>query len=382
MMQSKLPKTGTTIFSVMTALANEVGAVNVSQGFPDYAVDPELCALLFEATSSGLNQYAPMAGLPVLREQVARKYDVMHNCSVEADAEITITPGATAALYTAIACMVGTGDEVIIMDPSYDSYAPAVLANGGIVRVSPLQFGSFTPNWDHVRSLINQRTRCIIVNSPHNPCGSTMSYEDVCELAVIADEYNLVVISDEVYELITFDDIRHHTVLSHPGLRNRSFVITSFGKTFHITGWKIGVCVAAPGLTSVFRSVHQYLSFCVNTPAQYALARYMETESRYKGLSSFFRGKRDYIREHLTPSKWTLRPCNGSYFQLLGYEHISDEHDVDFAKRVTREYGVATIPLSPFYHSTDAHSDRVVRVCFAKTHETLSTAVERLLLVS
>ncbi|MEY2718931.1 MAG: hypothetical protein RLZZ273_297 [Bacteroidota bacterium] len=380
-MQSKLPTVETTIFSVMTALANEVGAVNVSQGFPDYSVDPLLCEMLYEATVRGNNQYAPMPGLPALRDQVARKYELVHNCSVDANSEVTITPGATAALYTAIACLVGPGDEVIIMDPSYDSYAPAVRANGGVVRVSPLLPESYLPDWDHIRSLVTQRTRCIIVNSPHNPCGSAFTYDDVCALATIANEHNLMVISDEVYELITFDGAEHHSVLSHPDLRSRSFVVTSFGKTFHITGWKIGVCVAAPELTAVFRSVHQYLSFCVNTPAQVALARYMEDSSHYTGLSDFFLVKRDHVRNALASSRWSLRPCSGSYFQLLGYENISDEHDIDFAKRITREYGVATIPLSPFYQDQDCYTERVVRVCFAKTQETLSTALDRLLLV-
>lgn len=381
MMQSKLPTTETTIFSVMTALANEVGAVNVSQGFPDYPVDPALCELLYEASVHGHNQYAPMPGLPALRNQVAHKYHAVHNCHVDANTEITITPGATAALYTAIACVVGPGDEVIIMDPSYDSYAPAVRANGGVVCASPLLPGTYLPDWNHVRSLITPKTRCIIVNSPHNPCGSALTYDDVCELATIANEHNLVVISDEVYELITFDDNHHYTVLSHPSLRNRSFVITSFGKTFHITGWKVGVCVAAPDLMASFRSVHQYLSFCVNTPAQFALARYMDDPSHFMGLSEFFLSKRNYVRDSLASSQWTLRPCSGSYFQLLGYENISDERDVDFAKRITREHGVATIPLSPFYQKPEYYTERVVRVCFAKTQETLSAAIERLLLV-
>lgn len=381
MMQSKLPTTGTTIFSVMTALANEVGAVNVSQGFPDYPTDPVLCDLLYGASKDGYNQYAPMPGLLALREEVARKYSIVHKCVVDPVHEITITPGATAALYTAITSVVHSGDEVIIMDPCYDSYAPAIIANGGVVRVSPLMPGVYTPDWDHVRSLITQKTRCIIVNSPHNPCGSVLSREDITELAAIANEHDLLVISDEVYELITFDGLQHHTLCAHPELRERTFVVTSFGKTFHITGWKIGVCVAPPALTAAFRAVHQFLSFCVNTPAQVALARYMEDSSRYMKLSAFFAAKREYLRDRLAGSSWSLRPCLGSYFQLIGYEGISDEDDVEFAQRITREHGVATIPLSPFYLEKGSCREKVVRVCFAKEESTLRIAADRLLTV-
>ena len=375
-MRHKLPSTGVTIFSVMTALANEVGAVNVSQGFPDYPADPRLCELLYRASRDGHNQYAPMPGLLALRESIADKYNTLYGCTVDPVHEITITPGATAALYTAIACVVGCGDEVIIMDPCYDSYAPAVLANNGVVRASPLLPGVFTPDWQHVRSCINANTRLIIVNSPHNPCGSVMSQDDVNELAAIVEEHDLLVVSDEVYELITFDGQAHHTLWSHPVLRERTFVVTSFGKTFHITGWKVGVCLAPEPLTNAFRAIHQFLSFCVNTPAQVALAEYMSDSSTYTGLQRSFTQKRDLLRSALTNSRWTIQPCSGSYFQLLGYENISDEHDVDFAKRVTREYGVATIPLSPFYTDPAAYSQKLVRVCFAKEEATLINAAE------
>lgn len=377
-MRHKLPEHGVTIFSVMTALANEVGAVNVSQGFPDYPADPELFELLYQAARDGQNQYAPMPGLPALREAVAVKYRLVHECEVHADTEITITPGATAALYTVIACVVHPGDEVIVMDPSYDSYGPAITANGGVVRSSPLIPGVYTPDWQHVRSLINKNTRMIIINTPHNPCGSVMGINDINELAAIAEENNLLVLSDEVYELITFDHHTHHTVLSHPVLRERSFVVTSFGKTFHITGWKIGVCVAPPSMTRAFRAVHQYLSFCVNTPAQVALARYMEEPSRYMGLAQMFTEKRNLLRTKLENTSWSLKQCSGSYFQLLGYENISDEPDIEFAQRITREYGVATIPLSPFYSQPHSYHEKLVRVCFAKTTETILLAAERL----
>jgi methionine aminotransferase len=377
-MLHKLPSTGVTIFSVMTALANEVGAVNVSQGFPDYPADPQLCELLYQASRDGHNQYAPMPGLLALRESVAEKYNNIYGCNVDPATEITITPGATAALYTAIASIIGSGDEVIIMDPSYDSYAPAVLANNGVVRSSPLIPGVFTPDWEHVRSCITSKTRLIIVNSPHNPCGSVMSRRDIDQLALIAEEHDLLVLSDEVYELITFDGLAHHTLCSHPVLRERTFVVTSFGKTFHITGWKVGVCIAPQHLTSAFRAVHQFLSFCVNTPAQVALAAYMSNPATYMGLREMFTEKRDLLRTALAGSRWSMQPCSGSYFQLLGYENISDELDVDFAKRITREYGVATIPLSPFYQDSDSYSQKLVRVCFAKQNSTLTLAAERL----
>lgn len=377
-MLHKLPENGVTIFSVMTALANEVGAVNVSQGFPDYPADPVLFDLLHQAARDGHNQYAPMPGLLALREAVAEKYRLVHGCRVSPDTETTITPGATAALYTAIASAVHPGDEVIVMDPSYDSYGPAIVVNGGVVRSSPLIPGVYTPDWEHVRSLINNNTRMIIINTPHNPCGSVLGVHDINELASIAEEHDLFVLSDEVYELITFDHHTHHTVLSHPGLRERSFVVTSFGKTFHITGWKVGVCIAPPNMTSAFRAVHQYLSFCVNTPAQVALARYMEEPSRYIGLAAMFTEKRNLLRSKLENSSWTLKPCSGSYFQLLGYENLSDEPDVQFAERITREHGVATIPLSPFYNNPKTYHEKLVRVCFAKTTETIRLAAERL----
>lgn len=378
---NKLPQRGVTIFSVMTALANEVEAVNVSQGFPDYPADPLLPELLYGASKSGHNQYAPMPGLLALRQAVADKYQRVHGCVVDPEHEITITPGATAALFTAIASVVSAGDEVIIMDPSYDSYAPSIIANGGIVRTSNLRTNTYTPDWDHVRSLITRKTRLIIINSPHNPCSSVLELDDLDTLAEICNKHDLLVLSDEVYELITFDEHKHISASTHPGLCNRTFVVTSFGKTFHITGWKIGVCVAPSDLTRVFRQVHQYLSFCVNTPAQVALAEYMKDTSRYLGLQSFFTKKRDLLRSLLVGSAWSLRACSGSYFQLLGYEGISDEQDVDFAKRITREFGVATIPLSPFYNGEQRGHERLVRVCFAKEDSTIRLAAERLVCV-
>ena len=377
-MESKLPNVGTTIFSVMTALAQKAGAVNVSQGFPDYPVDPLLSSLLEKASREGRNQYAPMPGVPELREKVCEKYKLAHSVVVDPDVEVTITPGATAGLYTAIATVIRPGDEVIVFEPCYDSYGPSIVTVGGIVRPLPLPSPTYTPDWDQVRRNLTPRTRMIIVNSPHNPCGSTLTMDDIDELARIAVEHNLIVLSDEVYELITFDGVQHVSPLMHPQLRDRCFVVTSFGKTFHITGWKIGACVASEALTREFRKVHQFVSFCVNAPAQYALAEYMNEPGRYRSLASFFTEKRTLLREQLAGSRWTLRPCTGSYFQLIGYENISDESDTDLAMRLVHEHGVACIPLSPFYQGADRPTDQVLRVCFAKTDETIRNAADRL----
>lgn len=378
MFESKLPSVGTTIFSVMTALAQKAGAVNVSQGFPDYAIDPVLTDLLTKASQDGKNQYAPMPGVGDLRGRISEKYALVHEWIVDAETEVTITPGGTAALFCAIAAVIRPGDEVIVFEPCYDSYAPSIEVIGGVVMPLPLSLPSYTPDWDMVRSSITPRTRMIIINTPHNPCGSTLTADDINELAEICTQHDIIVLSDEVYELITFDGVRHHSPLQHPGLQDRCFVITSFGKTFHITGWKIGACVASPDLTSEFRKVHQYVSFCVNAPAQYALAEYMADSSRYRGLSEFFTRKRDLFRELMLGSAWTVRPCSGSYFQLIGYENISAEYDVDFAQRLVRENGVACIPLSPFYRKAPSNSDLVLRVCFAKSDETLKEAASRL----
>lgn len=377
MIPSKLPDVGTTIFSVMTALANEVGAVNCSQGFPDYPIDPILERTLRDAACEQVHQYAPMPGLLELRERVAEKYQRVFSVCVDPVDEITITPGGTAALSCAIAAVVRPGDEVIVFEPNYDSYGPAVRIVGGEVRVSRLLPPLYRPDWDHVRSLINERTAMIIINSPHNPSGAVFTAEDLDILASLVRDTRIVVLSDEVYELITFDGVQHQTVVAHEELRQRSFVVTSFGKTFHVTGWKVGACVATPVLTQEFRKVHQFFNFSVNTPTQVALSRYMSDTSRYRELGAFFEAKRDVLRSELKGSAWTIRPCSGSYFQLLGYEGISDEYDVDFARRLTNEVGVALIPLSPFTEQR-VWNDNVLRFCFAKHDNTLIEAARRL----
>ncbi|MFN4908516.1 MAG: methionine aminotransferase [Bacteroidota bacterium] len=378
MFESKLPNVTTTIFSVMTALAQKAGAVNVSQGFPDYPIDPLLSELLAKASLGGYNQYAPMPGVGVLRERVSQKYKLVHDIVVDADTEVTITPGGTSAIFCALAAIVRPGDEVIVLEPCYDSYGPSVDVLGGVVRPVALRVPEYTPDWDAIRDAVTERTRCIIINTPHNPCGSTFSAADIDTLAEICVHNDIMVISDEVYELITFDGVRHTSPFSHPSLRDRTFVITSFGKTFHITGWKIGVCVADRGLTTEFRKVHQFVSFCVNAPAQHALAEYMADSTRLTDLSGFFQAKRDAFRQMMQGSRWTLRPCSGSYFQLLGYENITNESDVEFARRLVEDHGVACIPLSPFFRDTEGEYDRVLRVCFAKSDETLRLAAERL----
>lgn len=378
MFDFKLPTVGTTIFSVMTALAQKAGAVNVSQGFPDYPIDPELSRLLAEATMSGKNQYAPMPGDAQLRARVAEKYAFSHGLRIDPETEITVTPGATSAIFCALAAIVKPGDEVIVLEPCYDSYGPSVDILGGVVRSVPLRVPEYTPDWNQISDAITDKTTCIIINTPHNPCGSTLSTEDIGVLADLCDRHGLYVISDEVYELLTYDGVRHISPLMHESLRERTFTITSFGKTFHITGWKIGVCVAPELLTREFRKVHQFVSFCVNAPAQHALAEYMGDLERLSGLSAFFQAKRDLFQDLMRNSRWSIRPCSGSYFLLLGYERICDESDVDLARRLVVEHGVACIPLSPFYRNDDGQRDLVLRVCFAKSEETLRSAAERL----
>lgn len=375
MLVSKLPDVGTTIFSVMSALASEHHAINLSQGFPDYKPSPELLDALQRASKGIQHQYAPMPGLPQLTQAVAEKYRNVFSLDVQPSTQITITPGGTPALFAAIASVVKTGDEVIYFPPAYDSYEPAVRILGGIAIPSPLPAPTYTPDWDHVRSCITPKTVLIIINSPHNPTGAVWQESDYLELERICEEHNILVVSDEVYELITFNGIQPQSVLLYPALRDRSFVVTSFGKTFHITGWKVGCCVASEELTKEFRKVHQFLTFSTNTPAQIALAEYMTSNSSYLELGSFFQQKRDTFLKAIEGSLFTVRPCNGSYFQLLDYSGFSKEKDTDLAIRLTKEIGVASIPLSPFFKDS---TDTALRFCFAKEDATLIAAGERL----
>ncbi|MCW3462391.1 methionine aminotransferase [Chitinophaga nivalis] len=373
---SKLPNTGTTIFSVMSALAAENKAINLSQGFPDYDCSDELKAMVNEAMQQGHNQYAPMPGLMPLRTTIAAKINALYQQEVNPDTEITITPGGTYAIFTAIATCIHPGDEVIIFEPAYDSYIPNVLVNGGKPVLIPLSFPDYRIDWATVRSKITPRTRMIMLNTPHNPTGSILQENDIQELEKLVAEFDLLVLSDEVYEHLIFDGALHHSILRYPAIYRNSFVTFSFGKVFHNTGWKMGYCVAPERLMQEYRKVHQYLCFSVNTPMQYGLARFLETPSHYLELPAFYQEKRDYFLSLLKDTRFTPLSSKGSYFQLVKYDRISDEGDKAFATRITKEFGVATIPISAFYQ--DGKDDRVIRLCFAKKKTTLEEAAARL----
>lgn len=376
---SKLPQAGTTIFTVMSALANEVGAINLSQGFPDYNTSPELIELVNRAMQSGFNQYAPMAGYMPLREELSRKTEKLYGAYYNPDTEITITAGGTQAIYTAIATVINPNDEVIIFEPAFDCYAPAIKVAGGIVKALELEPPDYRIRWDMVKRLVNSRTKMIILNSPHNPTATILHQEDIDALTAIVKNRDIFILSDEVYEHLIYDGEAHRSMAKYPELRERSFVIASFGKPFHATGWKVGYCMAPAALTSEFRKIHQFLVFAVNAPMQAGIAEYLKNESHYLELPGFFQQKRDHFRKGLESTRFELLPCAGSYFQSVKYERITDEKDADFAMRLTRDFGVAVIPVSAFYgRGTDHH---VLRFCFAKRQETLDNAVERLIKV-
>ncbi|MFB9844746.1 methionine aminotransferase [Mucilaginibacter ginsenosidivorans] len=376
---SKLPQAGTTIFTVMSALANEVGAINLSQGFPDYDTSPELIELVNQAMKSGFNQYAPMAGYMPLREELSRKTEKLYGAYYNPDTEITITAGGTQALYTAIATVINPNDEVIIFEPAFDCYAPAIKVAGGIVKALELEPPDYRIRWDMVKRLVNSRTKMIILNSPHNPTATILHQEDIDALTAIVKNRDIFILSDEVYEHLIYDGEAHHSMAQYPELRERSFVIASFGKPFHATGWKVGYCMAPAVLMSEFRKIHQFLVFAVNAPMQAGIAEYLKNESHYLELPGFFQQKRDYFRKGLESTRFELLPCAGSYFQSVKYERITDEKDADFAMRLVKDFGVAVIPVSAFYgRGTDHH---VLRFCFAKRQETLDNAVERLIKV-
>jgi len=373
-MLSKLPSTGTTIFSVMSALANEHGAINLSQGFPDFPVDPELNELVYKAAKDGHNQYALMTGVRSLREGISNMIRDIYSKPVDPDTEITVTSGATEALFAAISVVVHPGDEVIMFDPSYDSYEPAVLLNQGIpVRIS-LTFPDYRIDWNKVYDVLNPKTRLIIINSPNNPSGSVISGEDIRMLKNIVSNNDVYILSDEVYEHIIFDGKKHHSILLDDELFERSFVVSSFGKTFHITGWKVGYCTAPENLTAEFRKIHQFLTFSTSTPFQFALAEYVKNIGRIKELKTFYQAKRDRFLSLISGTEFVPLRCEGTYFQTLDYSAISDESDFDFAMRLTKEKKVAAIPVSAFYK--DKTDNKVLRFCFAKEDETLERAVD------
>ncbi len=373
---SKLPQVGTTIFTVMSALAAEHGAVNLGQGFPDFHCDPALIDAVDRAMRAGHNQYPPMAGVPALREAVAAKIEALHARRYDANTEITITAGATQAILTAILATVHAGDEVIVLDPCYDSYAPNVeLAGGTVVRV-PLTPGSFRPDFGKIAAAITSRTRAIIVNTPHNPSATIWTAEDMRTLEELLAPTNVLLISDEVYEHMVFDGAQHESAARFPGLAARAFIVSSFGKTFHVTGWKVGTVAAPAALTGEFRKVHQFNVFTVNTPMQHGLAAYLQDAAPYLQLPAFYQAKRDLFRQGLEGSRLRLLPSTGSYFQCVDISAVSDLNESDFCQWLTREVGVAAIPLSAFYG--DGFDQRVVRFCFAKQDDTLRQALQRL----
>jgi methionine aminotransferase len=374
--KSKLPKTGTTIFTVMSALAAEQKAINLAQGFPDFSCSPKLIDLVHHYMKQGMNQYAPMPGVMKLREKIAEKTQALYSAVYNPDTEITITPGGTHALYAAITAFVGEGDEVVVIEPCYDSYVPAILLNGGRPVFVELKYPDYKVDWNEVKKLITYKTKMIIINTPHNPTGVTLNAQDMMKLEKIVKNQDVIVLSDEVYEHILFDGLEHQSVARYPGLAERSIIVSSFGKTYHTTGWKMGYVVAPANLMVEFRKVHQFMCFSANTPVQHALADFIEDRSAYLELSAFYQAKRDYFQQLVKGSKFKLFPCEGSYFQLLGYQKITQEKDTDFAVRLTREHKVASIPTSVFYHKkTD---NQVLRFCFAKEKETLEKAAEQL----
>jgi len=374
--QSKLPDVGITIFTVMSKMAGDYNAINLSQGFPDFDVDPDLLALVDKYMQAGYNQYAPMQGVGALRERIAEKTRELYNAVYDPVTEITVTSGATEALFAAIAAVVQKGDEVVVIEPAFDSYVPAITLNGGVPVFVKYRHPDYHIDWDDVQRAISSKTRLMILNSPHNPTGAVFSGEDIAALKRIVRSTDVLIISDEVYEHIIFDGLVHESLSRHPELARRSFVISSFGKTYHTTGWKIGYCLAPAALSAEFQKVHQFLTFASNTPIQYAYADFMQNKQVYLALSSFYQKKRDKFIGLIETSRFKAIPCRGTYFQMLDYSAISDEPDIEFSKRLTVQHGVASIPPSVFYHDNKDH--QVLRFCFAKKDETLERAARRL----
>lgn len=373
---SKLPNTGTTIFTVMSSLAAEYKAVNLGQGFPDFQMDENLIELVNKAMLDGNNQYTHMNGYAQLREELAAKMKNLYAADVNPETMITITPGGTYAIYTALTSVLVPGDEVIVFQPCYDSYVPNIELNGARPVFINLQYPDYSINWDLVREKITPKTRMIMLNTPHNPTGAVLSEADINSLREIVTGTDILILSDEVYEHLIYDEIPHRSMLRYPDLMERSFVCFSFGKVFHCTGWKLGYAVAPPHLMTEFRKVHQFNCFSCHGPSQYALASFLTNPEVYTGLSSFMQQKRDYFSSLMEKTRFTALPCHGSYFRCYSYERISNEPDLAFAERITREFGVAAIPVSAFYQ--DGTDNNVFRFCFAKKEETLAAAVARL----
>lgn len=373
---SKLPDVGTTIFTVMSQLATELGAVNLGQGFPDFPMSAELTSLVDVAMKNGYNQYTHMNGLPLLRQRLAEKAADLYGAAVDPDTQITVTPGGTYAIYTALTTVLRPGDEVIVFEPAYDSYIPNIEINGAIaVRIS-LQYPDYSIPWEEVRAKITARTRMIMINTPHNPTGSVLSEADIAELRSVVKDTGIMILSDEVYEHLIFDGIAHQSMLRYSDLLERSFVCFSFGKTYHCTGWKLGYCISSPALMKEYRKVHQFNCFSCDTPKQVAIAEYIQNKEAYLALPAFLQQKRDFFRELMKATPFQCIPSHGSYFECYSYGHFSQEPDKELAIRLTREYGIATIPMSAFYKKGE--DNKVLRFCFAKKEDTLEKAVEKL----
>ena len=371
---SKLPKVGTTIFSVMSKMAHENNAINLSQGFPDFESSEELTSLVNDAMKKGLNQYAPMPGVMALREEIAIKTANLYGTQYNPETEITVTAGATQAIYTAIAATIREGDEVIIFTPAYDCYEPAIELNGGRTVFVQMHAPDYRVEWDQVKKLINQRTKMIIINTPHNPTGTILEESDMLALQKIVADTDILLISDEVYEHIIFDGKAHESAAKYPQLAERSFIISSFGKTFHNTGWKMGYCLAPKNLMVEFRKAHQFIVFSANTPVQHGLSEYLKNENNYLSLNNFYQEKRDLFSSLIKDSKFEILPSSGTYFQLLRYSNITDASDTDFAIELTKKHKIASIPVSVFYHQKV--DEKVLRFCVAKKEETLRAAAE------
>ncbi len=375
-LQSKLPNVGTTIFTVMSGLATKTGAINLGQGFPDFPMDPELVELVAKAMRDGYNQYAPMPGHPPLLETLAEKIELLYKNAADPLSEITITPGGTYAIYTALSTILQPGDEVIVFEPAYDSYIPNILMNGAVPVGVPLDYPSYKIDWEKAKRAKTAKTKAIVLNSPHNPTGAVLSENDIEELRRLVYDTNIFIVSDEVYEHIILDGKPHCSLLRYPDLFERSFVCFSLGKVFNCTGWKLGYCVAPESLTKEFRKFHQFNAFSCFTPTQVALASFLKEPSHYLSMPDFMQKKRDFFQELMSATRFQALPTHGSYFQIYSYKDISDEPDGEFAKTLVARCGVAAIPVSAFYQS--GKDDKVLRFCFAKKSETIVVAVERL----
>ena len=373
-MISKLPNTGTSIFTVMSKMALDYKAINLSQGFPDFEVSPEVISLINKHMMDGRNQYAPMPGVPALLERIASKVNGIHGCNYDGLSEVTITAGATESIYSAITMLVHPGDEVIIFEPAYDSYEPNVLINGGVPVRIKLRLPDFSIPWEEVKQKITNKTRLIMINSPHNPTGSVLNKQDMMQLSSIVENSEIYVLSDEVYEHIIFDDLPHESILKYPEIMNKGIAVSSFGKTFHATGWKVGYSVAPRHLTEEIRKIHQFVAFSVNTPIQWAFAEFLENPKNYLQVPAIFQKKRDLFLSHTKNSRFKPFPSSGTYFQLMSYEGMFDMGDYELAQKLTKESGLASIPISVFYNNRQ--DDHILRFCFAKSDETLEKGAE------